>query len=414
MRVLWPAVIGLVCLALACSKNATDDGDNGGEDDLTAPAAITDLRALTVTTGSVVLGWTAPGDDGLTGIANAYDLRASADTITDATFVWAVPLADIVSPGVAGQPQTVVVDDLLSDSIYYFAMKTIDEAGNASGLSNCCRVHIPAELVVAFEDTAFERVVREHIHKPTGDIHSSDVDTIGELNANEQHIADITGVEYFTSLAFLHLLGNNITDLSPVAGLPALVSLNAVGNDISDVSPLAGLTGLRDLALSQNPLATLAPLAGLGNLTQLSLDYVSVADLSPLYGLEKLELLRLGGNNLSDIGFLSGRFPQLRDLTLANNSITNLAPLAGHAALQDIYLPGNNIVDLSPLRNLANLRIIHLNYNAITDLQPLVDNGGVGQGDAVYLKFNPIPDPSTNGQVQALQAQFVELLAAAD
>ncbi len=87
-------------------------------------------------TSSITLGWTAPGDDGKTGSAARYDLRYSTSPLTEATFASATAVAGMPVPQPAGTRQSVRVPNLLDTGVYYFAMKTVDAAGNWSGLSN--------------------------------------------------------------------------------------------------------------------------------------------------------------------------------------------------------------------------------------------------------------------------------------
>lgn len=87
-------------------------------------------------TNSVTLTWTAPGDDGATGQATRYDIRYSTQTITDGTWGSATVVANPPTPKVAGQQESFQVTGLQPDTTYYFALKTYDEAGNPSPLSN--------------------------------------------------------------------------------------------------------------------------------------------------------------------------------------------------------------------------------------------------------------------------------------
>ena len=81
--------------------------------------------------------WTAPGDDGSTGTATAYDLRYSTSTITEANWASATRYTyNVPAPAVAGTSQGVTVIYLNKNTTYYFAIKTVDEAGNWSALSN--------------------------------------------------------------------------------------------------------------------------------------------------------------------------------------------------------------------------------------------------------------------------------------
>ena len=126
---------------------AVDDGGNQGglsnspagvTPDVTAPAAVSTLTAPSATTNSITLRWNAPGDDGAAGTAAQYDVRYVAGTAitNDAAFAAATPVAGEPAPQVAGTVQTVTVSGLGSGTTFSFAMKTMDEAGNWSALSN--------------------------------------------------------------------------------------------------------------------------------------------------------------------------------------------------------------------------------------------------------------------------------------
>ncbi len=104
--------------------------------DTTPPAAVMDLVAVAQTPMSLTLSWTAPGDDGDTGTASVYDLRYLTYPITAANWVWAIQARDEPDPLPAGQTQLFEATDLLPQTTYYFAMKTADELGNWSPLSN--------------------------------------------------------------------------------------------------------------------------------------------------------------------------------------------------------------------------------------------------------------------------------------
>lgn len=80
--------------------------------------------------------WTAPGDDSLTGRASLYDLRYSSLPITAANFALAAPLSGVPVPALPGTPETFVVSGLQDATPVYLAIKTRDESGNWSGISN--------------------------------------------------------------------------------------------------------------------------------------------------------------------------------------------------------------------------------------------------------------------------------------
>jgi hypothetical protein len=85
---------------------------------------------------TATLQWTAPGDDGENGQAFRYDLRYSLKPISAEDFSYATPVSGLPSPARSGSPQRVTVAGLAANTDYYFALKTVDEAGNWSRLSN--------------------------------------------------------------------------------------------------------------------------------------------------------------------------------------------------------------------------------------------------------------------------------------
>src|SRR5206468_4209351 len=85
----------------------------------------------------VTLAWTAPGDDSLSGRATSYDLRWSASPISSlADFSRATQLSGLPAPQIAGSAESATIAGLRPQTAYWFALVTMDEAGNQSGLSN--------------------------------------------------------------------------------------------------------------------------------------------------------------------------------------------------------------------------------------------------------------------------------------
>jgi len=93
---------------------------------------------------SVTVSWTAPGDDSLTGTAKLYDVRFSTAPITSANFTAAVQATGAPTPLPAGTSQSMLVTGLSPATAYWFALKTIDDAGNWSGISNIVQWSTPA------------------------------------------------------------------------------------------------------------------------------------------------------------------------------------------------------------------------------------------------------------------------------
>ena len=89
-----------------------------------------------ITETSVRLTWTAPGDDSLSGTATEYDLRWSTSAIDAQNFAAATRVTGVPAPQSVGSAEIFTVDGLSPSTQYWFAIKTGDERGNWSGVSN--------------------------------------------------------------------------------------------------------------------------------------------------------------------------------------------------------------------------------------------------------------------------------------
>ncbi len=104
---------------------------------LLASIAVVSRASAQYAWNSVTLTWTTPGDDSLTGTASAFDIRYSTSPITAANFASATRwTSGVPAPLAPGTSQSVQVTGLTQLTTYYFAMKTGDDAGNWSLISN--------------------------------------------------------------------------------------------------------------------------------------------------------------------------------------------------------------------------------------------------------------------------------------
>jgi hypothetical protein len=104
--------------------------------DRVPPAAVTDMRVVSVEPSAVTLMFTATGDDGLVGQATSYDLRFATSEITASTWNSAHTAYHEPAPQPSGAVEFITLSSLFPDITYYFALRVADEAGNLSGLSN--------------------------------------------------------------------------------------------------------------------------------------------------------------------------------------------------------------------------------------------------------------------------------------
>ncbi len=264
--------------------------------------------------------------------------------------------------------------------------------------------------IVTFKDKNLEKVVRNAIKKSTGYIYISDVENITSLEARENGIQDISGIENLTNLQTLELIGNKISNIGALKGLTNLRSINLAGNQISDIRPLEGLTNLKLIDLAVNKISDIGALEGLTNLQEISLNNNQISDMSALKGSINLDNLGICMNKISDISALKGltnlknvdlsenkisnvnplkELTNLESLVLNENQISNIRPLQGLTNLQCIYLNRNQISDISPLKELTNLKILELDKNQVSDINVLKELTNL---KCIWLYDNPISD----------------------
>jgi subtilisin family serine protease len=124
----------------------------GADADTTAPAAVSNLAATTASPWSVTLTWAATGDDGVTGRAGFYDVRYSSAPITAANWAAAARAVGEPAPRPGGSPESFTVTGLEPGTLYYFAVKVKDNAGNVSAPSNVAVRNTTAATALVRDD----------------------------------------------------------------------------------------------------------------------------------------------------------------------------------------------------------------------------------------------------------------------
>ena len=258
--------------------------------------------------------------------------------------------------------------------------------------------------------------------------------TLERLFLDHNAISDLSPLSNLTDLTDLELSDNVISDISVLANLNNLTRLTLSDNIISDLTPLSNLNRLERLVLNRNPYSDLTPLSNLINLTNLQTWDNNISDVSPLSGLTNLRVLYLHGNPVSDVSALSGltnlRFiglhrtaitdvsalvsalsglTNLSELFLADNAISDISALSVMTNLTGLTLFDNAISDISALSVMTNLRRLYLSTNIILDLSPLVANMGLGSGDLVDVRDNPLSTTSLNTHIPVLQDRGVDV-----
>ena len=223
-----------------------------------------------------------------------------------------------------------------------------------------------------------EAAIRDVIEGYKEAILKSDLGGLTQLQAKSKNITNLNGVEHCTNLQGLFLSNNQIIDISPLSNMTKLRRLELQANQIIDISPLGSMTILKYLCLTGN----------------------QIIDISPLSNLANLQTLYLDGNQISDITPLSN-LTNLRQLYLDHNRITNISSLK---ALTKVGGSGGFWVREGISVHLG------LSNNQISDISPLVHNSGIGKGDGVDLRKNPLNDEAHDVHIPALIERDVKVL----
>lgn len=247
---------------------------------------------------------------------------------------------------------------------------------------------------------------------------------VTRLNLSGNAISDLSPLMNMPYLQWLDISYNNVSDLRPLMGISTLSFLNAAGNAISSTSALSMMTGLGTLYLDSNPIRDFSGLRRLRNISTLGLSQTGLqdSDLPYLQGLQTLTSLnitdnpgltglavdvlknnlpvcmvthsalsvnidfdgrsvpsdttdlRLVGQSIMDISGVQ-RLPELRNLDLSANMISNIYPLIFadcRRTITSLNLSNNVLSDITPLAMLTSIESLDLSYNQISSLQPLM------------------------------------------
>jgi hypothetical protein len=115
--------------------------------DKTPPAAVTDLTGDVLGEGVVKLIWSTAGDDGWSGMlpcGSRILFVFSTATPTTSELTWPATFSLIISTyGISSpQKQSYIISNLPYETTWYFKLRTRDEAGNWSELSNACTLYV--------------------------------------------------------------------------------------------------------------------------------------------------------------------------------------------------------------------------------------------------------------------------------
>lgn len=243
-----------------------------------------------------------------------------------------------------------------------------------------------SDYVIQWTEPAFEKLLREYLHKEEGEIRTSELDFVSSIDiygeeylfingidkdgvdfmTNRKEIAELyfedtptsgtvnsaADLQHFHNLKELGLYSNSITDISEFSRITWLQRLWLWNNQISDISGLENMESLVSLDISKNNISDISPLASLTNLEQLWVWENPISDITALGRLTNLSVLRIHKTQVTDIGALHN-MDNLGVLDISDTEVQDISAVAGMSSLKSLIAYNTAIQDWEPAEALG-------------------------------------------------------------
>jgi len=226
-------------------------------------------------------------------------------------------------------------------------------------------VNVNNEVVVIFEDEILENYIREVLMIPSGDINSTDMLEVYDINIKGLGVTNLQGLEYATELYSFSLSRENIKSLEPLKNLTNLAYLTISYSEIEELPiEFEKNENLNNLSIIDTKINDASFLKNMPNLNHLTMTDAGLKDISAIKDLNSIVQLNFHGNEIKDLSALKGK-DKLETLTLQSNLISDISPLSELQSLRNLTLSYNPIYNLKPLETLTSLEelTIYLNHD---------------------------------------------------
>lgn len=193
----------------------------------------------------------------------------------------------------------------------------------------------------------------------------------------------------------------NTKTFADLAHLPNLTSLEITGQEIDSLAFLSSLLKLDSLNLSGStfPSENMLYIAALPSLKQLSLADCSLSTVDALANAWSLTELDLSYNTIRNLDVLK-TIPNLKKLNLAHNAVNSLETVGSLDALESLNVSFNAVSSLEPLEECLDLTEIVADNNRLTDLEGL---DKLSKLQLLSVDYNQITEVSDLIKNQALK-----------
>ena len=178
-----------------------------------------------------------------------------------------------------------------------------------------------------------------------------------------------------------------------------LAMREALGADPEDIVMTDELWEITEFTVPAEA-ESIADLSFLPYLQKLTIQNNHLDSLSPLAPLTNLKEVDLSGTRFpaADLKYLA-TFQDLEKLNLSNCGLSTIADLAGAKKLTYLDLSSNTLRNLEPLSTMENLQELYLQHNAVTSLEI---PGALSNLTKLDVSYNSVSDISPLGACEAL------------
>lgn len=256
-----------------------------------------------------------------------------------------------------------------------------------------------------FPDEKFRTALkaRRYDDDQDGYLSEEELATTTLMQVNELGISDLTGVEHFTALKYLHCYNNNLTSIN-VSALTNLELLYCMGNQLTSLD-VSQNTKLVDLGCNSNKLTSLV-LDNNPQLVNLSCQENQLTALDVTNNVN-LKNLRCGSNHLSALNLTKNT--QLVSLECYDNELTAL-DLSKNTAMRSLDCSYNKLtsLDLSNLAEGIDDIDVYFGCNQIgeTAMQTLVESLPTVVNGGLYAI--EISEPTEQNVINTLQVALAK------
>ncbi|MDR1692451.1 MAG: M6 family metalloprotease domain-containing protein [Oscillospiraceae bacterium] len=288
------------------------------------------------------------------------------------------------------------------------------------------------DVSAAFADANFLKAVRKLLGNPDGPIYAGDLEQVENLNLSGNGIADLAGIEYFTSLQTLDCSDNQLTELD-LSSNPELAHLHCGGN-LLETLDTSGNPALITLYCADNLLVSM-DVSNNPLLEELSCEHNYLPDTAAIIGLDEGRTAlvfepqhTLASYSVTVAPLANGSVAVSAEEAAAGETVTvTVTPDEGYrlaegslkvngiAIVGDSFvMPAKDVTITAEFEAIAVPRSIDIDISA-ADQTTLGDHrtitiDGLTVGDFVLIQYEPTGDSDSNYTAKSVTFALAEPL----